>query len=72
VTDEIDGIDQALSDDTLTQQAKDDLTAARAKLVATQTAVQGLLSGLDTSATSAGGSDRGDCNGRRGRGAQQA
>lgn len=38
VTDEIDGIDEALSDATLTNEAKDALTAARAKLVATQTA----------------------------------
>jgi hypothetical protein len=65
VTDEIDGIDEALSDDTLTVAAKDDLTAARAKLVATQAAVQGLLSGLDTSADSAD-SSRCDCGGRRG------
>jgi hypothetical protein len=74
VSDEIDGIDEALSDDTLASDAKDDLTAARAKLVATQTAVQGLLSGLDTSdSASADGSDggpRGDCDGHRG--AEQA
>jgi hypothetical protein len=42
VTDEISSIDDALADDTLSDQAKTDLTAARAKLVATQTAVQGL------------------------------
>jgi hypothetical protein len=68
VTDEIDGIDGALADDTLTTEAKDDLTAARAKLVATQTAVQGLLSGLDTSGTQ-NASDTGSgggCNGHRG------
>src|SRR3954447_5819971 len=71
VSDEIDGIDEALSDDTLTNDAKDDLTAARAKLVATQTAVQGLLSRLDTSdSASADARDdngpRGDCDGHRG------
>src|SRR3954452_12570162 len=68
VSDEIDGIDEALSDDTLTNDAKDDLTAARAKLVATQTAVQGLLSGLDTSDSASAdarddGGPRGDCDG---------
>jgi hypothetical protein len=67
VTDEIEGIDEALSDDTLSGDAEADLTAAREKLVATQTAVQGLLSGLDTSASSADDeSGRGDCGGRRG------
>src|SRR3954469_5635866 len=67
VTDEIDGIDEALSDDTLTDDAKADLTAARDKLTATQTAVQGLLSGLDTSASGDDqGSGHGDCGGRRG------
>lgn len=72
VTDEIDGVDQALSDDTLTTEAKDDLTAARAKLVATQTAVQGLLSGLDTSGTQdASDNSRGrGCDGHRGAGTQ--
>lgn len=63
VTDEIDGIDGALSDDTLTDAAKADLTAAKDKLTATQTKVEGLLSGLDTSNaadTSAGGSGDGD------------
>lgn len=50
VTDEIEGIDEALSDDTLTSEAQAALTAAREKLVATQSAVQGLLGGLDTTA----------------------
>src|SRR4051812_4141911 len=71
VSDEIDGIDEALSDDTLTNEAKDDLTAARAKLVATQTTVQGLLSGLDTSDSAAADGPRGDCDGHRG-GSQDA
>ena len=69
VTDEIEGIDEALSDDTLTDEAKADLNAARDKLTATQTAVQGLLSGLDTSASESGDDgpgDRGDCDGHRG------
>jgi hypothetical protein len=68
VTDEIDGIDEALSDDTLSAAAKDDLTAARAKLVTTQSAVQGLLSGLDTSDSAVADEDgpRGDCDGQRG------
>ena len=69
VSDEIDGIDEALSDDTLTADAQSDLTAARDKLTATQTAVEGLLSGLDTSSASDvsnDGSGHGDCGGRRG------
>ena len=71
VTEEIDGIDEALSDDTLSGEARDDLTAARAKLEATQTAVRALLSGLDTSESASAddpGDDgrRGDCDGHRG------
>jgi hypothetical protein len=68
VADEIEGIDEALSDDTLSGDAKADLTAARDKLAATQTAVQGLLSGLDTSeaAEDEDSGPRGDCGGRRG------
>jgi hypothetical protein len=68
VTDEIDGIDQALSDDTLTDAAKADLTAARDKLTATKTAVEGLLANLDTSNTTAAddGSGDGSCAGHHG------
>jgi hypothetical protein len=67
VTDEIDGIDGALADDTLTAGAKADLNAARDKLTATQTAVQGLLSGLDTSGSASDeyGSGGRDCPGHR-------
>jgi hypothetical protein len=67
VSDEIEGIDDALSDDTLTDDAKADLTAARSKLVATQAAVQGLLSGLDSSASAADDESgpHGDCDGHR-------
>jgi hypothetical protein len=66
VSDEIDGIDEALADDTLTAEAQSDLTAARDKLTATQTAVQGLLSGLDTSSAqdaSDDGPGGGGCDG---------
>jgi hypothetical protein len=42
VADEIEAIDEALSDDTLSSTATADLTAARAKLVATQSVVQPL------------------------------
>lgn len=71
VTDEIASIDDALSDDTLTDQAKADLTAARAKLVATQSTVQGLGASLTTSASDTSGSTSqadADCprDGRRG------
>lgn len=69
VTDELDSVDGALADDTLTSDAQADLTAAREKLVATQTAVEGLLAGLDTSSQntaddSAAGS--GGCDGHHG------
>jgi hypothetical protein len=70
VTDELSSIDDALADDTLTPDAQADLTADRAKLVATQTAVQALLAGLDTSGTSAAdtadASGTGACDGHRG------
>jgi hypothetical protein len=63
VTSEIDSIDEALADDTLTDAAKADLTAARAKLVATQTAVQGLNATQSNSSTSTGttAADGRDC-----------
>jgi hypothetical protein len=71
VTDEIASIDDALADDTLSDQAKADLTDARAKLVATQTAVQGLnasqTSSSDESGTSTSAADDQDCP-RGGRG----
>jgi len=51
VADEIEAIDEALADDTLTDAAKADLTAARAKLVATQTTVQGLNASQANSST---------------------
>jgi hypothetical protein len=51
--DEIDAIDEALSDDTLTADEQSALTAARAKLVATQTAAQALVT--DSSQTAADG-----------------
>jgi hypothetical protein len=70
VTDELSSIDDALADDKLTPDAQADLTADRAKLVATQTAVQALLAGLDTSGTSAAdtadASGTGACDGHRG------
>ena len=67
VSDEIDGIDEALADDTLTAEAQSDLTAARDKLTATQTAVQGLLSGLDTSSAQDASDDGpGNCPGHGG------
>jgi hypothetical protein len=67
VSDEIDGIDEALSDDTLTDDAEADLTAAKGKLSATQTAVEGLLANLDTSNSEAAdeqdGPGDGPCDG---------
>lgn len=62
-SDEIDGIDEALSDDTLTDDAKADLTAAKGKLSATQTAVEGLLANLDTSEAAADDSQDGPGDG---------
>src|SRR4051812_19645376 len=53
VTDEIDSIDSALADDTLTQTAQDDLNAAKAKLQATQTTVEGLGGSASASNTAA-------------------
>jgi hypothetical protein len=69
VSDEIDGIDESLSDDTLTSEAQDDLTAAKTKLQATQTAVQALLANLDTSSSDVSDSQAagdGDCPGHNG------
>jgi hypothetical protein len=60
VTDEIASIDDALADDTLSDQAKSDLTDARAKLVATQTTVQGLASAQTTSADQPGSTAQAD------------
>jgi hypothetical protein len=52
VADEIDAVQQALSDDTLKDpEAKDALNAALTQLQATATAVQSLLSGLPTSSS---------------------
>jgi hypothetical protein len=62
VTEEIASIDESLQDDTLTDQAKADLTAARAKLVATQAAVQPLAASSSNTANSRHGS-RGSRNG---------
>ena len=56
VADEIEAIDEALADDSLSSQAQSDLTAARAKLVATQSAVQSLAS---ASSDTAAGEDSG-------------
>ncbi len=54
VADEIDAVQQALSDDTLKDpEAKDALNAALTQLQATASAVQTLLSGLGTSTSSA-------------------
>ncbi len=71
VADEIDAIDEALSDDTLSADAQTALTEARAKLVATQTTVQGLASSSSqTAADDDSSSDErrdGDCpRGERG------
>jgi len=71
VADEIESIDDALSDDTLTDTAKSDLTAARAKLVATQAVVQPLAAGTAQTAADDGSSADdardGDCpRGERG------
>lgn len=69
VADEIEAIDEALSDDALSSQAQPDLTAARAKLVATQSAVQSLATSSDTAAgdDSRSGARDGDCpEGERG------
>ena len=57
VTGEIEAIDEALSDDTLSADAQSALTAARAKLVATQSAVQPLVAG--SSQTAAGDDESG-------------
>jgi hypothetical protein len=80
VADEIEAIDEALSDDTLTDAAKADLSAARAKLVATQSVVQPLATSsaqtvADEDGSSAGARDedcpRGERGGRGPRGGSQ-
>src|SRR4051794_5579978 len=50
VTEEIDAIDEALADDTLSSDAQAALTAARAKLVATQSVVQPLAASTSQTA----------------------
>jgi hypothetical protein len=69
--DEIDAIDEALGDDTLTADEQSALTAARAKLVATQSAAQALAGSSSQTAaddsSSGDGSRDGDCpRGERG------
>jgi hypothetical protein len=72
VSDEIDGIDEALADDDLSDAAKADLQAARDKLTATQTTVQGLVDQVGASDSSSDASDDtsgdGDCPGHHGNG----
>src|SRR3954453_2549515 len=65
VTDEIDAIDEALADDTLTDAAKADLAAAKTKLQATQTTVQG-LGASSTQSTASATSDGSGCDGDHG------
>ena len=70
VTDEIESIDDALADDTLSADAQAALQSAREKLVASQSAVQALLAtqedGSTTSLSDDEDGDRGDCGGRHG------
>ena len=69
VASEIESIDEALSDDTLTDTAKSDLTAARAKLVATQGVVQPLAASTSQTAANddSSSADDGNCpRGQRG------
>ena len=71
--DELDSIDQALSDDTLTTGGTDALNSAKTKITATQTAVKALLTALDAAdsgsaqnvSDSASGDDQ-PCDGHRG------
>jgi hypothetical protein len=67
VADELDAIDQALSDDTLTQAGTDALNSAKTKITATQTTVKGLTDALDAAdaqnVSDGSTSDDGDCPG---------
>jgi len=60
VADEIEAIDEALADDTLSDQAKADLNAARAKLVATQSVVQPLATSSSQTVADESGSSSAD------------
>ena len=51
LADELDAIDQALADDTLTQAGADALNSAKTKITATQTTVKGLTDALDAADT---------------------
>ncbi|HVP03969.1 MAG TPA: hypothetical protein VMT10_15490 [Solirubrobacteraceae bacterium] len=59
IADELDGYDGAISDDTLSADAKTALTAAKTQATATQTAVEARISALDDSSSS-GNDDQGD------------
>jgi hypothetical protein len=80
LADEIDSIDGALADDTLTDPAKTALNAARAKLVTAQTTVSGLggsssnsSNASDTSTSADTASSNSDCpQGQRGASSQGA
>jgi hypothetical protein len=63
VADEIDGIDEALTDDDLSDAAKADLQAARDKLTATQSTVEALGGSSTADAADESSGDGSDCHG---------